>query len=136
MERLAKKKILPNLDFTDIEVCINCSKGKKLKKKSIQFLEIIHTNICGPFYAPFINRQKYFVTFTNDFSQYGIYLLHDKSHSINALEIYINEVEKQLDKKVKIVKSNTSDEYYGKYDELRQNPRPFAKFLERHGICA
>jgi len=55
---------------------------------------------------------------------------------VNALEIYINEVERQLDKKVKIVRSDRGGEYYGKYDESGQHPGPFSKFLERRGICA
>ena len=63
-------------------------------------------------------------------------MLHEKSQSVNALEVFINEVERQLDKKVKIVRSDRGGEYYGKYDETGQNPGPFAKFLESHGICA
>ena len=55
---------------------------------------------------------------------------------MNALEIYINEVERQLDRKVKVVRSNRGDEYYGRYDESGQHPGPFAKFLEQRGICA
>jgi len=35
---------------------------------------------------------------------------------VNALEVYINEVERQLDRKVTIVKSDRGGEYYGKYD--------------------
>ena len=143
MQRLIKNEILSNLDFTDLEVCIDCIKGKQTKHtkkgatRSTQLLEIIHTDICGPFDAPSIGGEKYFITFTNDFSSYGyIYLLHDKSQSVNALEIYIKEVERQLDKKVKIIRSDRGGEYYGKYDESGQCPGPFAKFLEKHGICA
>jgi len=47
------------------------------------------------------------------------------------LEIYINEVERQLDRKVKIVRSDRVGEYYGKYDESGEHPGPFAKFLEK-----
>ena len=43
--------------------------------------------------------------------------------------MFVNEVERQLDKKVKIVRSDKDGEYYGKYDKLGQNPGPFAKFL-------
>ena len=143
MQRLIKNEILSNLDFIDLEVCIDCIKGKQTKHtkkgatRSTQLLEIIHTDICGPFDAPSIGGEKYFITFTDDFSRYGyIYLLHDKSQSVNALEIYIQEVERQLDKKVKIIRSDSGGEYYGKYDESGQCPGPFAKFLEKHGICA
>jgi len=55
---------------------------------------------------------------------------------MNELEGYINEVERKLDRKVKIVKSDRDGEYYGKYDESGQHAGPFAKFLEKRGICA
>ena len=50
--------------------------------------------------------------------------------------MHISEVERQLDKKVKIVRLDRGGEYYEKYNESGQTPGPFAKFLERHGICA
>jgi len=37
---------------------------------------------------------------------------------------------------VKIVRSDRGGEYYGRYDESRQHPGPFAKFLEKRDICA
>jgi len=52
------------------------------------------------------------------------------------LDVYINEVERQLDRKVKIVRSDRGGEYYGKYDESEQHLGPFAKFLKKCGICA
>jgi len=52
------------------------------------------------------------------------------------LKVYINEVERQLDRKVKIVWSDRGDEYYGKHDESGQHPGPFAKLLEKCSICA
>jgi hypothetical protein len=55
---------------------------------------------------------------------------------VDALEVHIVEVERQLDKKVKIIRSDRSGEYYGRYDGLGQCPGPFAKLLEKNGICA
>jgi len=52
------------------------------------------------------------------------------------LEVYINEVKRQLDRKVKIVKSYRGGEYHGKYNESGKHPGPFAKFRERRDICA
>ena len=81
--------------------------------------------------------ENFFITFIDDFSCYGyVYLLKEKSQAINVLKVFVNDVERQLDRKVKIVRSDRGGEYYGKYDELEQNPGLFAKFLERHGICA
>ena len=144
IERLVKNEILPDLDFTDLEICVECIKGKHtkhtLKKaatRSSQLLEIIHTDICGPFDVPSLGGERYFITFIDDFSRYGyIYLLHEKSQSVDTLEVFINEVERQLDKKVKIVRSDRGGEYYGRFDESGQRPGPFAKFLESRGICA
>ena len=77
-------------------------------------------------------KKGIFITFINDFLRYGyVYLLHEKSQAVNALEVYINEVERQLDIKVKIVRSDRGGEYYGKYDESGQHPGPFAKFLDQ-----
>jgi hypothetical protein len=55
IERLVKESILPSLEFSDFEQCIDCIKGKYIKqikkntKRSAGILEIIHTDICGPF---------------------------------------------------------------------------------------
>ena len=90
---------------------------KKGATRSTQLLEIIHTDINGPFDVSSFNKEKHFITFIDDFSRYGyVYLLHEKSQAVSALEIFINEVERQLDKNVKIVKSDRGGEHYGSYD--------------------
>ncbi|GKC76251.1 retrovirus-related pol polyprotein from transposon TNT 1-94 [Tanacetum coccineum] len=144
LQRLVKNKILPNLDFTDFGLCVECIKAKQTKRskkgatRSSDLLEIIHTDICGPFDTPSFTGQKYVITLIDDFSRYWyVYLLHEKSQPINALEVCLNEVKRQLDRKVKIiVRSDKGGEYYGKYDETGQCPGPFAKFLKSRGICA
>ena len=109
LERLVKDEILPNLDFTDLGVCVYCIKGKQTKrtkkgaKRSTKLLEIIHTDICGPFDIPSFGKEKYLITFIDDFSRYSyIYLLHEKSLAMNVIDVYITEVERQLERKVKI----------------------------------
>ena len=45
------------------------------------------------------------------------------------------EVENQLNKRIKSVKSDRGGEYYGRYDSLgEQRLGPFAKYLEERGI--
>lgn len=69
----------------------------------------------------------------DDLSRYEyVYWSHENSQSINALEVFIAEVER----KVKIVGSDRDGEYYGMYDEIGQHLGPSAKFLERHVLCA
>ena len=123
---------------------MDCIKGKQtsstVKKagtRSTELLELIHTDICGPFDVPSFSGERYFITFIYDLSRYGyVYLLREKSQSVNILEVFINEVERQLDRKVKVVRSDRGGEFYGKYNESGQCPGPFAKFLESRGICA
>ena len=50
--------------------------------------------------------------------------------TIDIFEMFITEVERQLDKKIKIVRSDRGGEYYGRYDESGQNPGPFANSLK------
>ncbi len=92
--------------------CIKRKQTKHNKKeatRSSKLLEIIHSDICRPFDTLFFGWEKYFITFIDNFSCYGhIYLPNEKSQSMNALEVYINEIERQLDRKVKIVRSNRS----------------------------
>uniref|UniRef100_A0A2P2MWM4 Retrovirus-related Pol polyprotein from transposon TNT 1-94 n=1 Tax=Rhizophora mucronata TaxID=61149 RepID=A0A2P2MWM4_RHIMU len=142
--RLVKSDILSQLDFTNWDVCVDCIKGKQTghtskypAMRSNAPLELIHTDICGPFDIPTWGGEKYFITFIDDYSWYCcLYLLYEKSQSVNTLEVFIDEVERQLDRKVKVIKSDRGGEYYGKFNESGQCPGPFAKFLESRGICA
>jgi len=96
----------------------------------------MHTDICGPFDVNSFEKERYFITFIDDYSHYGyVYLLHEKSQVVDALEIYLNEVERQLHIKVKVIRTNRGGEYYGRYDETGQHPGPFAKLLQKRGIC-
>jgi hypothetical protein len=71
-ENLVKNDILPPLEFSDIEQCIYCIKGKYVKQikkdanQSTATLEIIHTDICGPFSMKSMDGYGSFITFTDD----------------------------------------------------------------------
>ena len=67
---------------------------------------------------PCYSGKKYFITFVDDFTRYGyVYLLYEKSESLKAFEIYKAEVEKRLDRQIKVVRSDRGGEYYERYDE-------------------
>jgi len=55
---------------------------------------------------------------------------------VDVLEIYLNEAKRQLDRKVKVVRFDRGSEYYGIYNEIGKHLDPFAKLLQKRGICA
>ena len=143
IERLVKASILPPLEFSDLEQCIDCIKGKYVKnikkgaKRSEGILEIIHTDICGPFPVTTVDGYDSFITFTDDYSRYGyIYPIKERSEVLDKFKIFKAEVENQHDLKIKIVRSDRGGEYYGRHTPYGQVSGPFARFLQENGIVA
>ena len=55
---------------------------------------------------------QYFVTFTDDLSRYGyIYLMRHKSETFEKFKEFQNEVENQLGKTIKLLRSDRGGEY-------------------------
>ncbi|KAI3816586.1 hypothetical protein L1987_16288 [Smallanthus sonchifolius] len=140
MLRLVKDEVLPNLDFNDFEKCFECLKGKMVKgnkkgaTRSSSLLEIIHTDICGPF-PEGIAGHKSFITFIDDHSRYMyLYLIKEKSEAFDMFKIFKAEVENQLNCKIKIVRSDRGGEYYSRHTDVGQAPGPFHNFCAEHGI--
>jgi len=114
MERLIKENILHSLDFSDFDNYIDCIKGKltaKTRKTSGSrkegILQLIHTDICGPITPIALRGYRYFITFIDDFSRYGwIYLLHEKSESLDSLKEFKAAVELKFDTQVKCIHSD------------------------------
>ena len=139
VERLIKTNILSALK-NDLETCVDCCRGKmtKIRKKtavrSSDLLEVIHTDISGPYTAT-LCRNFYFITFIDDYSRYGyLYLIKENAESLDKFQIFRTEVEKQLGKVIKVVRSDRGREYYGKHGDAGQLKGPFAKYLEDSGI--
>ena len=74
IERLMSDEIFNRLDFTDFDLYVNCIKGKQTNKKrfetnrTLDVLELIHTDICRSFLTAAWNDQQYFMTVIDDFS--------------------------------------------------------------------
>ncbi|RVW73385.1 Retrovirus-related Pol polyprotein from transposon TNT 1-94 [Vitis vinifera] len=127
---------------SDAERCIYVGDGKQTKTKKLganratDVLELIHTDICGSYPTASWNGQQYFITFIDDYSRYGyLFLIHEKSQSLDVFKTFKAEVELQLNKRIKSVRSDRGGEYYGRYDGSgEQRPGPFAKYLEECGI--
>ncbi|GJY06174.1 putative zinc finger, CCHC-type containing protein [Tanacetum coccineum] len=140
MTRLVKDEVLPNLDFSDFENYVECIKGKMTKgnkkgvTRSTRLLELIHTDICGPFPSG-IGGHKSFITFIDDYLRYMyLFLINEKSGSFEMFKTFKAEVENQLDRKIKVVRLDRGGEYYGRHTDVGQAPGSFFDFCKDHGI--
>ena len=100
IEWLIKKSIHPPLEFLDLEQCIDCIKGKYVKKikkdakRSVGILKIVHTDIYGPFTVKSMDGYDSFTTFTDDYSRFGyIYPITERSEALDKFKIFKAEVE-------------------------------------------
>ena len=110
---LVKNNILPPLELSDLEQCREYIKGKYVKKIkkdvkwSVGILQIIHTDICGPFLIKSVNGYDSFITFIDDYSRYVyIYPIKERIEALDKLKILKAEVENQHDLKIKIARSD------------------------------
>ncbi|KAI3778645.1 hypothetical protein L2E82_08027 [Cichorium intybus] len=117
--QLQKDGVLESFDLRSDDVCESCLLGKMTKspfKLSFErgegLLDIIHTDVCGPFRSTTKNGTRFYVTFTDDFSRYGyIYLIKHKSDTFEKFKEFKNEVENQLGRKIKMLRSDRGGEY-------------------------
>ncbi|KAJ9543955.1 hypothetical protein OSB04_023662 [Centaurea solstitialis] len=119
VELLLKGGFLGSFDYKPFDNCESCLSGKMTKQhfnkeneRATDLLEIIHTDVCGPFSYVARGGYRYFITFTDDFSRYGyVYLMRHKSKSFERFKEFQNEVQNQLGRKIKFLRSDRGGEY-------------------------
>ncbi|KAJ9541861.1 hypothetical protein OSB04_028367 [Centaurea solstitialis] len=119
VELLLKRGFLGTFDYKPFDNCESCLSGKMTKQpfnkeneRATDLLEIIHTDVCGPFSHVARGGYRYFITFTDDFSRYGyVYLMRHKSESFERFREFQNEVQNQLGRKIKFLRSDRGGEY-------------------------
>nr|GEV13554.1 hypothetical protein [Tanacetum cinerariifolium] len=119
IEKLQQEGLLRSTDDESFDQCVSWLSGKMTRKsfphrpkRATDLLGIIHTDVCGP--LRHVSRQgaSYFITFTDDYSRYGyIYLLKHKHEVFETFKVFKNEVENQLGKTIKALRSDQGGEY-------------------------
>ena len=98
----------------------------KSVEKSNEILGLIHTDLCDFKATPSRGGKNYYISFIDEYSKYCyIYLVNTKDEALNSFKNYKAEVENQLDKKIKVLRSDRGGEYESK---------DFAEFCSLHGI--
>ncbi|GKA96740.1 retrotransposon protein, putative, ty1-copia subclass, partial [Tanacetum coccineum] len=119
IEKLQYDGLLNSTDIKYFEKCVSCMSGKMARKpyshqveRAKDILGLIHTDVCSPFRTVSRQGASYFVTFTNDFSRYGyVYLLKHKHKVFETFKMFQKEVENQLGKTIKSLRSDRGGEY-------------------------
>ena len=119
------------MDFDEFPVCESCLEGKMTKwpfnakgRKAQELLELVYTDVCGPMSTQAKGGYDYFIIFTNDYSRYGyVYLMRRNFQAFENFKEFRVEVENQLDKRIKVIRSDWGREYLlGDFkDYLTQN---------------
>ncbi|WJX51342.1 hypothetical protein P8452_37547 [Trifolium repens] len=130
ISKLHKDGFLESFDYESYDTCRSCLIGKMTKapftgkgERANDLLALIHTDVCGPLNIPARGGFSYFITFTDDFSRYGyVYLMKHKSESFEKFKEFKNEVQNQLGKNIKILRSDRGGEYLSQEfnDHLRE----------------
>ncbi|GJR01453.1 retrotransposon protein, putative, ty1-copia subclass [Tanacetum coccineum] len=135
IEKLQHDGHLNSTNIKSFEKCVSCMSGKMSRKpyshqveRAKDLLGLIHTDVCGPFRTMSRQGASYFVTFTDDFSRYGyVYLLKHKHEVFETFKVFQKEVENQLGKTIKSLRSDRRGEYMS---------QEFLDHLKEHEIIA
>lgn len=123
-----------------------CQFGKQARKKmpkiathnATKILELVHSDVCGPFKTNSTGGARYFVTFVDDFSRkLWIYFVPHKSQVLNKFRHFVQLMATTTGKDVQTLRSNNGGEYTSKaFQELcltkgitleaRANPSPYS----------
>ncbi|GJZ53634.1 putative ribonuclease H-like domain-containing protein, partial [Tanacetum coccineum] len=111
---------LPSKVFVNDHTCVACKKGKKhkasckakLKRTIRKPLELLHMDLLRPVSVEIINKKKYCLVVTDDFSRFSwVFFLATKDETNEILYKFITGLENQLNHKVKIIRSDHGTEF-------------------------
>lgn len=116
---VSKLNLLLNLKKQKKIECVICAKGKHARhafnipgQRAADLLDLVHSDVCGPMPVNSIGGSKYFVTFIDDHSRkVFVYTLKTKSEVFSKFVQFKTFVETQLNKKLKVLRSDNGTEF-------------------------
>ena len=99
---------------------------KVAEARNLAPLELVHSDLCEMNGELTKGDKRYFITFIDDYTRSCyVYLLKAKDEALHYFKVYKAEVENQLEKKIKCLRSDRGGEYFS---------NEFSKFCAVHGI--
>lgn len=115
-------------------VCTTCVEAKQpldsfpkgKSNRASQVLEIVHTDVMGPIRVSTFSGGRFILCFIDDFSRMTFtYILKEKSEVFKKFVDFKTLVENQVEKKIKILRSDNGTEYFN---------HNFLQFCSQSGI--
>nr|BAB03249.1 polyprotein [Oryza sativa] len=133
MTRLANMSLIPKFTLVKGSKCHTCVQSKQPRKphkaseaRNLAPLELVHSDLCEMNGVLTKGGKKYFMTLIDDCTRFCyVYLLKTKDEALHFFKIYKAEVENQLERKIKRLRSDRGGEYFS---------NEFASFCEEFGI--
>ena len=111
-------------------VCVQSKQPRKPRKaaeaRNFAPLELVHSDPCEMNGELTNDGKRYFMTFIDDCTRFCyVYLLKSKDETLHYFKTYKDEVENQLERKIKRLRSDRGGEYFSS---------EFSEFCIEHGI--
>ena len=131
LRKLINLNHIPTFQIDAKHKCETCVEAKLTRlsfqsvEKHTKPLDLIHSYICDLKLVQTRGGDKHFITFVDNSTKYCyVYLLKSKNEAIEKFVLYKNEDENQLNKKIKVLRSDRGCEYESS----------FVDFCAQHGI--
>ena len=108
-----------------VKRCVHCLEGKKRRvsfhihppSRKSELLELVHSDLCGPFNVKLKGGALYFATFINDRSRkIWVYPIKSIDQVLDVFKQYQALSERQRGKKSKCIHTDNGGEYIGPFD--------------------
>jgi hypothetical protein len=128
-----KVRGLPYFKMTH-HICLECMAGcqhrERFPKASLycasHVLALIHTDLVGPLATGSLSGSRYFIVFTNDYTQKSwVYFLRTKGEAFQKFREFKNRIEKEIGQRILTLRSDRGGEYLS---------REFIIFCKNEGI--
>ena len=110
LRKLINLNHIPTFQIDAKHKCETCVEAKLTRssfhsiERHTEPLDLIHSDICDLKLVQTRGGNKYFITFVDDSTKYCyVYLLKSKGGAIEKFVLYKNEVENQLNRKIKVL---------------------------------
>ena len=127
----------------EVSRCESCVYGKSTRApipqqgrtRAEKVLDLVHTDVCGPFPVKSLGGSKYFVSFVDDHSKFAwIYPIQAKSDVFGKFKVWLAMAENQHDREVKMLNPGKTlkvlqSDNGGEYISSRM-----IRYLEERGI--